>query len=57
MSPGDPIRRVSVVSTGHVQIRPDQDLVILPAHDPGAGDRLAQATGQPIGRRNADGHA
>jgi hypothetical protein len=57
MSPGDPIRRVPVVSSGHVQIRPDQDLVILPAHDPGAGDRLAQATGQPIGRRNADGHA
>ena len=23
------------------------DLVILPAHDPGAADRLAEATGQP----------
>ena len=23
------------------------DLVILPAHDPAAADRLAQATGQP----------
>jgi glyoxylase-like metal-dependent hydrolase (beta-lactamase superfamily II) len=26
--------------------RPYPDLVILPAHDPGAADRLAQATGQ-----------
>jgi hypothetical protein len=41
----DPVRRVSVVSTGQVQIRPDH-LVILPAHDPGAAGRLAQATGQ-----------
>jgi len=75
MNVTDPIRQVSVVSTGQVQIRPDHlasswrptfwwllasrrwtgprpinahypGLVILPAHDPGAGDRLAQATGQ-----------
>jgi hypothetical protein len=35
------------VSTGQVQIRPDHEasiLVILPAHDPGAAARLAQAT-------------
>jgi hypothetical protein len=37
MNVTDPIRRVSVVSTGQV---------ILPAHDPGASSRLAQATGQ-----------
>ncbi len=68
MNATDPIRRVSVVSTGQVQIRPDHEastwrptiwwllasrlrqqypgLVILPAHDPGAASRLAQATGQ-----------
>ena len=94
MNMTDPIRRVSVVSTGQVQIRPDHvtstwrptavwllasrtwtgprpinayviehrdglvlfdtgaqqtlhpGLAILPAHDPGAADRLAQATGQ-----------
>jgi hypothetical protein len=34
MNVTDPIRRVSVVSTGEVQIHP------------GAADRLAQATGQ-----------
>jgi hypothetical protein len=44
MDPTDPIRRVSAVSTGQVQIHPD--LVILPAHDPAAASRLAQATGQ-----------
>ena len=51
MNVTDPIRRVSVVSTGQVQIRPDHeagisppDLVILPAHDPGAAGRLALAT-------------
>jgi N-acyl homoserine lactone hydrolase len=69
MNVTDPIRRVSVVSTGQVKIRPDHvastwrptavwllasrtwtgprpGLAILPAHDPGAADRLAQATGQ-----------
>ena len=71
MDATDPIRRVSVVSTGQVQIRPghvpgvgsrrrlreatamintmrqrDPGLAILPAHDPGAASRLAQATGQ-----------
>jgi len=75
MDTTDPIRQVSVVSTGQVQIRPDHlasttspgvgsrrglrdptamintmrqrdpGLVILPAHDPGAAGRLAQATG------------
>jgi hypothetical protein len=47
MTTTDPVRRVSVVSTGQVQIRPDHEasnLVILPAHDPGAAARLAQAT-------------
>jgi hypothetical protein len=44
MDPTDPIRRVSAVSTGQVQIHPD--LVILPAHDPAAASGLAQATGQ-----------
>jgi len=46
MTTTDSVRRVSVVSTGQVQIRPDHEasnLVILPAHDPGAA-RLAQAT-------------
>ena len=68
MNVTDPIRRVSVVSTGQVQIRPGHvpgvgsrrrlreataminkmrqqypGLVILPAHDPGAAGRLAQA--------------
>ena len=78
MNVTDPIRRVSVVSTGQVQIRPDHvastwrptawwllasrrwtgprpinamrqrdpGLVVLPAHDPAAASRLAQATGQ-----------
>jgi len=47
MDPADPIRRVSVVSTGQVQIRPDHlASTILPAHDPAAASRLAQATGQ-----------
>jgi len=66
MDPTDPIRRVSAVSTGRVQIRPDHPgrrpglrdstamintmrqrepgLVILPAYDPVAASRLAQAT-------------
>ncbi len=69
MDATDPIRRVSVVSTGQVQIRPghvpgvgsrrrlreatamintmrqrNPGLVILPAHDPGAASRVAQAT-------------
>jgi hypothetical protein len=77
MNATDPVRRVSVVSTGQVQIRPDHEasswrpmawwllasrrtaminalrqqhpgLVILPAHDPGAAGRLAQATGTPM---------
>jgi hypothetical protein len=70
MNATDSVRRVSVVSTGQVQIRPEAghvpgvgsrrrlraatamvnhlrrrhpDLVILPAHDPGAAARLAQA--------------
>jgi len=42
MNVTDPIRRVSVVSTGQVQIRPDH----VASHDPGAASRLAQATGQ-----------
>ena len=53
MDANDPIRRVSVVSTGQVQIRPDHEastwrptMMWLPAHDPGAASRLAQATGQ-----------
>jgi hypothetical protein len=36
MDRADPIRRVSVVSTGQMQIRPD----------PAAASRLARATGQ-----------
>jgi hypothetical protein len=54
MSAADPVRRVSVVSTGQVQIRPDHEasnLVILPAHDPGAADRLALATASVTHRR------
>jgi hypothetical protein len=39
-------RRVSVVSTVNKMSERMPDLVILPAHDPGAAERLAQATGQ-----------
>ncbi len=39
------LRDTTVMVTTMRQRRPD--LVILPAHDPGAADRLAQATGQP----------
>jgi hypothetical protein len=60
MDPTDPIRRVSVVSTGigsrrrlreatamiNTMRQRDPGLVILPAHDPAAASRLAQATGQ-----------
>jgi hypothetical protein len=48
MNVTDPIRRVSVVSTGEVQIRPQHVASTWqpPAHDPGAAGRLAQATGQ-----------
>jgi hypothetical protein len=45
MNVTDPIRQVSVVSTDQVQYQ-YPGLVILPAHDPGAAGRLAQATGQ-----------
>jgi hypothetical protein len=59
MDRADPIRRAAVVSTGQVQIRPDQ-LVLFDAGqdrasvtdpgyfpgDPAAASRLAQATGQ-----------
>jgi hypothetical protein len=51
MNTTDAVRRVSVVSTGQVQIRPDHEASNwrpmawwLPAHDPGAAGRLAQAT-------------
>jgi len=58
----DPIRRVSVVSTVpgvgsrrglrgstamiNARRQCDPGLVVLPAHDPAAASRLAQATGQ-----------
>ncbi|HYO42497.1 MAG TPA: hypothetical protein VES19_04795 [Candidatus Limnocylindrales bacterium] len=48
--PAGPIRSVSVVSTGTVSIHLvprfaelNPDLVVLPAHDPGAADRLRRA--------------
>jgi hypothetical protein len=49
MDPTDPIRRVSAVSTGamiNTMRLGNPGLVILPAHDPAAASRLAQATGR-----------